>query len=96
MAFTVGNHDHERAKHQYPKVFQIRTHPQHRARLTLQKNLDVFKKQLANGTSVRALPSDSWSRHVVSKPRQDASSCKPAIKQLNATQMTEFLVHFTK
>ena len=94
-AYAIGNFDHKRAKHQFPKVLQIRTHPLHRARLTLLKNVDVFKKGLANGSSVRALPFDSWSRNVVAKPRQDANSAKPGIKQLHAGQMNELQVHFT-
>ena len=60
------------------------------------KNIDIFKKQLANGTSVRALPCDSWSRNVVCKPRLDAGNAKPGIKQLSAGQMQEFEMHFTK
>ena len=33
--YTPGNFDHEKAKHQFPKTLQIRTHPLHRARLTV-------------------------------------------------------------
>ena len=83
--YTIGCFDHDKAKHQYSKILQIRTHPKHRARLTLLKNIDVMTKHLANGTSVRALPSDSWSRHIVSKPRKDATSTKPVVRQVDAS-----------
>ena len=60
------------------------------------KNIDVFKKKLANRTSVRALPYDSWSTNVVSKPQKDANTGKPYVKQVRKGLMDQFQVHVTK
>ena len=54
------------------------------------------KKYLANGTSVRALPYDSWSRNVVSKQQKDANTGKPYVKQVHKSLMDQFQVHVTK
>ena len=45
---------------------------------------------------MRALPSESWSRHVVSKPRKDATNPKPVVTHIDATQIDDFMVYFTK
>ena len=37
-AYTSGNFDHEKAKHQFPKILQIRTHPLHSASHSVEKS----------------------------------------------------------
>ena len=85
-AYTSGNFDHEKAKHQFPKILQIRTHPKHRARLTLLKNIDVLKKtpgqwDFCTSSALRTLvakcPEQATPRCQQWKAYRQAAECCP-------------------
>ena len=92
QTYDPWNDDHKRHKQQYPKCLQVRTHPDHAFRLLLLRNIDVFRKGLANGVALRILASNPWSEHNDNKykGRQDVNTGKWTAHKIDLQKQNDF------
>ena len=80
----------------YPHKLRVRTTLEHRCRLVCLKNIDLHQRCIVNGTTLRALPTDSWQGHGVFNRMGKCIGKSKQVDRINVITDDNFTLIVTK